>query len=55
MDIDTFRGVVTVVLMALFVALVFWAYGRGRRDEFAQIALLPLENDRTPGAAEESR
>jgi cbb3-type cytochrome oxidase subunit 3 len=55
MDIDTFRGVVTAVLMALFVALVFWAYGRGRRDEFARTALLPLEDDRAPPAIEEHR
>jgi cytochrome c oxidase cbb3-type subunit 4 len=48
MDIGTFRGVVTALLMALFVALVYWAYSRRRHAEFSSAAALPLEDDAEP-------
>jgi cytochrome c oxidase cbb3-type subunit IV len=48
MDIGTFRGIVTAVLMALFIGLVIWAYSRGRREEFDAAAQLPLGDDRAP-------
>lgn len=48
MDIGTFRGVVTALLMALFIALVFWAYSRRRNDDFEAAARLPLDEDRRP-------
>jgi cytochrome c oxidase cbb3-type subunit IV len=46
MDMNVFHGVLTAVLMALFVGLVVWAYGRGRRDEFSAAARMPLEEPR---------
>lgn len=52
MDIGTFRGVLTAVLMALFVALVIWAYSRRRHAEFARAAALPLEDDAAPPRTE---
>jgi cytochrome c oxidase cbb3-type subunit 4 len=45
MDIGTFRGVLTAILMALFIALVFWAYSRHRKPDFDAAARLPLEDD----------
>jgi cytochrome c oxidase cbb3-type subunit 4 len=45
MDIGTFRGVLTVILMLLFIALVFWAYSRRRSDDFDAAARLPLDDD----------
>jgi cytochrome c oxidase cbb3-type subunit 4 len=53
MDIDVFRGVVTVVLLALFIALVIWTYSRSRHDDFARLARLPLEDDSAPPADKE--
>lgn len=50
MDIDVFRGVVTAVLLVLFIALVLWAYSRKRHDDFASLARLPLEDDSAPPA-----
>jgi cytochrome c oxidase cbb3-type subunit 4 len=50
MDMGTFRGILTAVLMALFVALVFWAYSRRRTTEFEAAARLPLGDDRAPPA-----
>jgi cytochrome c oxidase cbb3-type subunit IV len=54
MDIGTFRGILTAVLMALFIALVFWAYSRRRRDEFHAAAQLPLDDDRFPAGEPEN-
>jgi cytochrome c oxidase cbb3-type subunit 4 len=45
MDIGTFRGVVTGVLLGLFVWLVAWAYSKSRRASFEEAARLPLEED----------
>jgi cytochrome c oxidase cbb3-type subunit 4 len=48
MDIGTFRGVITIVLMLLFIALVAWAYSRRRHEDFSEAARLPLEEDDAP-------
>jgi cytochrome c oxidase cbb3-type subunit 4 len=49
MDIDTFRGLVTGVLLVLFIWLVAWAWSKARRPEFDAAARLPLEDrDSTP-------
>ena len=45
MDIGIFRGLLTAVLMLLFIALVFWAYSRRRREDFEAAARLPLDSD----------
>jgi cytochrome c oxidase cbb3-type subunit 4 len=55
MDIDTFRGVVTALLMALFVGLVLWAYSRRRHADFSAAAALPLDDDAQPRLAAEKR
>ena len=45
MSIGTFRGIVTAVLLGLFVWLVTWAYSKSRRAAFDEAARLPLEED----------
>lgn len=45
MDIGTFRGVMTALLMAAFIGLVIWAYSRRRKADFEEAAALPLEED----------
>ena len=45
MDIGTFRGIVTAVLLGLFVWLVFWAFSKSRRASFDEAARIPLEED----------
>jgi cytochrome c oxidase cbb3-type subunit IV len=45
MDIGTFRGIMTAVLLGLFVWLVVWAYAKSRRAAFDEAARLPLEDD----------
>ncbi len=48
MDIGTFRGLLTLVLMTLFIGMVLWAYSRRRREDFDAAAQLPLEDDTGP-------
>lgn len=55
MDMGTFRGVITAVLMILFIGLVFWAYSRRRHEEFEAAARLPLADDRTPPVSKGER
>ena len=45
MSIGTFRGVVTAVLLGLFVWLAIWAWSKSRRADFEAAARLPLEED----------
>ena len=43
MDMGTFRGLFTVVMLLLFVGLVLWAYSSKRKQTFDAAAQLPLE------------
>lgn len=43
MDIGVIRGLITLVLMAAFIALVIGVYSRRRKPEFDRAAQLPLE------------
>ncbi|HEV8332755.1 MAG TPA: cbb3-type cytochrome c oxidase subunit 3 [Steroidobacteraceae bacterium] len=49
------RGVLTAVLFAAFIALWFWAWSSKRREDFAAIAALPLEDDATNLAQGDAR
>lgn len=48
MDINLFRGLLTLILFVLFAGLLFWSYSKRRRQEFDAAAQLPLENDSSP-------
>jgi len=48
MDMGTFRGVLTAILMAAFIGLVIWAWGKRRKADFEAAAALPLEEDQHP-------
>jgi cytochrome c oxidase cbb3-type subunit 4 len=39
------NGIMTVVLMAIFIGIVVWAWRRERRQQFDEAAALPLEED----------
>lgn len=45
-------GIMTALLIVLFLGIVGWAWTRERQQDFHDAALLPLENDhertRTP-------
>jgi cytochrome c oxidase cbb3-type subunit IV len=44
MDIGTFRGIVTGVLLVSFVWLVAWCWSKSRQSHFDAAARLPLED-----------
>ena len=45
MTIGTFRGIITALLLVLFVWLVAWAWSRRRTPVFDAAARAPLEED----------
>lgn len=49
MDIGVFRGLVTGVLLVLFIWLTVWTWSKRRQKAFDEAASLPLEDDgKTP-------
>jgi cytochrome c oxidase cbb3-type subunit IV len=46
MDINLFRGIMTAVLLVLFIGIWIWAWLPGRRKSFEEAAKLPLEDDK---------
>jgi cytochrome c oxidase cbb3-type subunit IV len=48
MDINTFRGIVTGVLLVLFLWLIVWAWSKARRADFDAAARLPLDDEGPP-------
>jgi len=49
LDMGTFRGIITAVLLGLFVRLVIWAWSKARRPAFEAAARMALEDDTLPG------
>ena len=47
MDIDMglVRGLLTLAVFVLFLAISLWAYGKNRRTTFDELAALPLSED----------
>jgi len=50
LTMGTVRGLVTAVLLGLFVWLVVWAWSKARRPAFDAAARMPLEDDLTEEA-----
>ena len=46
MDINTLRGLLTLVLMLAFIGVWVWAWSKRRNRDFEESAALPLEEDR---------
>jgi len=42
-DINILRSIVTVSLFVLFIALIFWAWSKNRKQEFEEAANIPFE------------
>ncbi len=47
MDVNTMRSVVTVVFLAIFLAIVAWAYSRKNRHDFEDAAAVPFLDEDT--------
>lgn len=48
MDINTLRGLSTLLLLVAFVGLVVWAYSSKRKQSFDEAANLPFADEDTP-------
>ena len=47
MDYATLRGLITLLIFALFIIIVLWAYSKSRKADFDKIANSILENEPT--------
>ena len=45
MDINTFRGISTAVLLLLFIGFCFWVFSKKRQKDFSEAELLPFDNE----------
>lgn len=45
MDAGTWRGIFTLVMLVLFVALWIWAWSSKRKSDFDEAAQLPFSDD----------
>jgi cytochrome c oxidase cbb3-type subunit 4 len=47
MDSGTVSGIVTVVLILVFIGIVWWAYSKGNKQRFEDASKLPFSEDDT--------
>ena len=45
MDINTFRGISTVILLVIFIGFLFWAFSRKRNKAFSEAEMLPFDDE----------
>jgi cytochrome c oxidase cbb3-type subunit 4 len=45
MDVNTFQGLFTIVAMAAFLGVVWWAYRSANRGRFEEDAHLPFADE----------
>lgn len=45
MDINTLRGISTILVMIAFVSICLWAYSSKRKSNFDDAANLPFEDE----------
>ncbi|MGL4714384.1 MAG: cbb3-type cytochrome oxidase subunit 3 [Aeromonas sp.] len=50
MDYGTFRGLYTLLLMAIMIGIIVWAYGKRRKTAFDEAANLVFADDEQPSA-----
>lgn len=55
MDIGTFRGITTLLIMIAFLGVVFWAYSKRRKKDFDEAKNLPFADDEENGKSRDVR
>lgn len=45
MDINVFRGLMSVVLLLAFIGLIIWAYSKNQKKNFDEAANLPFADE----------
>lgn len=51
MDMGLLRGIITAILLLLFVGMWLWSWSRKRTADFDAMSQLPLDDDDRPPAA----
>lgn len=46
LDWGNINGIITLLLMALFIGIWIWAWRRKHKNNFDRMAALPMEDDR---------
>lgn len=49
MDLNELRSLLTALMFAVFIGIVFWAWSGRRQADFEAAARLPLDEDRAEG------
>lgn len=52
MDIGIIRGLITFLVLVLFVSIWIWSFSRNRRSEYDAAARMPLDDDKHPYVAQ---
>lgn len=55
MDLGLIRGILTAVLLLLFVGIWFWTWSKKRHADFDAMSQLPLDDDDRPPASSADR
>ena len=55
MDVNTVRGLFTLVAMLAFLGVVWWAYRSANRRRFEEDALLPFNDEAGDSSADGDR
>ncbi|GHA99931.1 CcoQ/FixQ family Cbb3-type cytochrome c oxidase assembly chaperone [Modicisalibacter luteus] len=55
MDIGTFRGITTLLIMIAFIGVVFWAYSKRRKKDFDEASHLPFADEEEGDATSRDR
>jgi len=45
MDINTLRGLSTILVMIVFAGICLWAYSASKKEDFEDAANLPFQDD----------
>lgn len=45
MDINTVRGISTIIVMIVFLGICLWAYSGSKKEDFDDAADLPFQDD----------
>ena len=53
MDMGTFRGITTLLILIAFLGIVAWAYSKRRRKDFDEAANLPFADEQDDMTADD--
>ncbi|WP_417447012.1 cbb3-type cytochrome oxidase subunit 3 [Kangiella sp.] len=55
MDINIFRGVMTLIIMLLFIGLCIWVYSKKRKPMYEDAARMALDDDDKESSAKNGK